>query len=253
MRSQVDLALLGLFCVALGAGCAAPPTELPEVHTTYIGVTPAYADQAYSRLEGFSLQDPMRELTLRVLPLEAGLDAARKGEIAFLITAAEPPADWFATPLEQSALLIITSSNPGVPGLTQRELREIYTGQTTDWSQVDGRERPIQPMIYIEGDELRTTFEAVVMSSSRLTPNARLLPDPASMAEAVRSTPGAIGLLPDYASVSDLTVLSLDGYRPSAVNVSNGSYPLLLTWSALAPHEPEGLARAWLVWIQESE
>ncbi|MFN2148900.1 MAG: substrate-binding domain-containing protein [Anaerolineales bacterium] len=253
MRLRADLTLLAFLLLAMGAGCASPPTEPPEARTTHIGVTPAYADQAYAELEGFASHDPSRELTLQVLPLEAGLEAARAGEITFLITAADPPDGWFATPLERSAVLIVAASNPGLSGLTLRELREIFIGQKTNWSQLGGPEWPIQPMIYPEGDELRTAFEAIVLQSDRLTPNARLLPDPASMAKAVAGTPGAIGILPGTTPTTGLTVLSLDGHRANAANLANGSYPLALSWVATAPQEPEGLAREWLGWVQEKE
>jgi hypothetical protein len=252
MRSRASVLLL-LVLLVLCAGCAAAATELPPVRTTYIGATPAFADLAYEWLDGFSAHDPEHELTLRVLPLEAGLESARAGDIAFLIAGIEPPAGWFAAPLERTALLIVTGSGSSSRNLTLRQLREIYTGQVTDWEQLGGDALEIQPMLYPEGDELQASFESLVMEGNRLTANARLLPDPASMAEEVSSTPGAIGFLPGYALPSGLRALAIGGDRPSSAGIINGSYPLALTVVALAPAEPGDLARAWLGWIQAGQ
>jgi phosphate transport system substrate-binding protein len=253
MRSCINRVLLVGLLLVLCAACAPPATEPPPIRTTYVGVTPACAGLAYEWLAGFSEQDPLHELTLRVLPLKAGLQAARTGEINFLIAAENPPEGWFATPLKLTNLAIIASSGSGLSQLTLRQLREIYTGQITDWSQLGGHQGGIQPMLYPEGDELQGHFEALVMNQNRLTSNARLLPDPVSMAQEVSSSTGAIGFLPAYALPSGMHALSIDGVSPSAANVANGRYPFSITVVALAPAEPDGVARSWLGWIQGQE
>jgi hypothetical protein len=241
-------------CLLLfSTGCAAQATELPAPRTTYIGVTPACSELAYEWLRGFAPFDPYHELTLRILPLEAGITAAQAGEIAFLIAAGLPPEDWFATPLARSGLLIVTPSAARVRDLTLRQLREIYLGQTTDWSELEAGQGPIQPMMYPEGDELRIAFEDFVMDGNRFSSNTRLLPDPASMAQAVADTPGAIGLLPDYATSSGLRHLTIAGSAPSEESIGDEAYPLAVAVIALAPSEPQALARAWLGWIQAEE
>lgn len=253
MRSRLETTLLVCLLLLFGAGCAAPATELPPPRTTYIGVTPAFTDRAYAWLQGFAPFDPYHELTLRILPLEAGIEAAQAGEIDFLIAASDPPQDWFATPLAPSGMLIVTPSNARMRDLTLRQLREIYIGQITDWSELDAGQGPIQPMMYPEGDELRTAFEGFVMEGNRFSSNTRLLPDPASMAQAVAGTPGSMGVIPDYAMISGLRSLTIESSTPSERNISDGSYPLAVTVIAFAPSEPEGLARTWLGWIQAEE
>ncbi|MEJ2012495.1 MAG: substrate-binding domain-containing protein [Anaerolineales bacterium] len=253
MRSRLETTLLACLLLLFSAGCAAPATELPPPRTTYIGVTPAFSDRAYAWLQGFAPFDPTHELTLRILPLEAGIEAAQAGEIDFLISASDPPQDWFATPLETSAVLIVTPSNARLRDLTLRQLREIYIGQTTDWSELDAGQGQIQPMMYPEGDELRTAFEGFVMEGNRFSSNTRLLPDPASMAQAVAGTPGAIGVIPDYATITELHSLTLASSTPTERKISDSRYPLTVTVIAFAPSEPEGLARTWLGWIQAEE
>ena len=253
MRSCISRVLLVGLLLGLCGACASPPTELPPIRTTYVGVTPACAELAYEWLAGFAGQDPLRELTLHVLPLEAGLQAAEKGEIGFMIAADNPPEGWFATPLEHTYLAIISSSGTGLDRLTLLQLRQIYSGQLTDWSQLGGHRETIQPMLYPDGDELQRQFEALVMHQNRLSSNARLLPDPTSMLEEVSSSTGAIGFLPGYILPIGTRALTIDGVSPSIANVANGRYPFSITVAAFSPAEPGGLARSWLGWIQGQE
>jgi len=249
MRSSLRLALLAL-ALAFAGSCAAPPTEPPVLHTTDIGVTPALADLAYEWLAGFAPQDPTHDLALRVLPLAAGLEAARSGEIEFLISSAPPQPGWFATPLADGALLVVVPASTNIRSLTLRELRAIYNGQLSSWEELGAGSRSIQALLYPAGDELRTQFESLAMGGTRISANTLLVPDPASMAREVAAGRGALGILPDWSLAGDLRALSIEGTAPTAANLVSGSYPLSLQVTAQAPAEPDSLARDWLGWIQ---
>ena len=245
---KLSLATLVAF-TALG-GCSSPPPATPPPAATYIGVSPPYADQAFAWLAGFGDQDPLHELTLLVLPTQDGLDGVEAGELAFMITSAEPPVAWFATPLSKEPIFVAVS--PGVaPGdLDLEALNAIFAGRVHDWAELEAAASPVQPIVYPAGDELRQSFESQVMGNSRISSNALLAPNPAAMSELLLGENGAIGFLPGPELPSGLRPLKLDGAAPSRSMVESGRYPLTVTILAVAMEEPAGLARTWLGWIQ---
>jgi hypothetical protein len=249
MRSLRELGLAAILALTLG-GCSIPPPVTPSPAATYIGVAPAYSDLAFAWLAGFGDQDPLHELTLLILPTQDGLAGVEAGELAFMITSAEPPADWFATPLSKEPILVAVS--PGVaPGeLDPEALNAIFAGRVHDWADLDAAAGPVQPIVYPAGDELRQSFARQVMGNSRITSNALLAPDPTAMGELLMNERGAIGFLPGPKLPSGLKPLDLAGAAPSRPMVESGRYPLTVTILAVATEEPAGLARTWLGWIQ---
>ena len=57
------------------------------------------------------------------------------------------------------SLVIITHPNNPVSTLTSEQIRQIYAGQITNWSEVDGRDLPITVVTRPEGSGTRSVFE----------------------------------------------------------------------------------------------
>jgi len=249
MHSLRKPILIAALVLTLGGCSPAPPTTPPPT-ATYVGVAPAYAELAFAWLAGFGDQDPLHELTLLILPTQDGLAGVEAGELAFMITSADPPPDWFATPLSKEPVLVAVSPGVAATELDLDVLNAIYAGRIGEWAELGTKPGPILPVIYPAGDELRQSFERQVMGNSRITSNALLAPDPAAMRELLLNKRNALGILPGPELPSGLKLLDLAGAPPTRTMVESGRYPLSVTILAVATDEPAGLARTWLGWIQ---
>jgi hypothetical protein len=150
----------------------------------------------------------------------------------------------FAAPLAlERVLLIVNASNP-LDGLPEEDLKAIFSGEITRWSDIGGPFRPIQVWVYPESDETRAAFDQAFMENARLPNQAMLAPDAAAMLEAVSGDIHAIGYLPGAWLDETVREVELDPQLSARLQI-----PLL----ALAPAQPSGAAGRLLYCLQQGE
>ena len=166
---------------------------------------------------------------------------------ADLVLAAEPAPEvlaqleeggrWLLTPFATDALVFVVNRDNPVDSLTADQVRQIYTGEITNWSQVGGSDTEIVPFQRNQGAGSQTLMEKLVMDGQPMleAPQA-LVPDSMSgLLEAVReydNSPAAIGYTvyyyaSDMEMAQGLKVLAIDGVTPSAGTIRSGEYPFL--------------------------
>lgn len=239
------LALLAAACSPSQEPTAAP-TPVPVVH-----VSPAAAP--FVQALGRAYVQQQGPLPFDLIPFSGG--AARKtveaGEAALLIDLPPAPDGWFATPLGQDGVTLIVNESVTTRNLTFDELRLIFTGRASQWSELAGGSSAVEVVVPPPGDPLRGRFERTVLQGARVTTRARLAPDPASAVELVAATPGAVALVPFSAGLSaGVRRVRVQGVAPSPNSLADGDYPLTYPVLAMAPQEPTGAVRDWLLWVQ---
>jgi hypothetical protein len=143
----------------------------------------------------------------------------------------------------ERVLVIVNASNP-VDNLTEDDLKAIFSGDITRWSELGGPFKPIQVWVNPESDEVRTAFEEVFMENGRLPSQAMLAPDAAAMLEAVSGDIHAIGYLPGAWLDETVREVELDPLLSARLQI-----PLL----ALAPAQPSAAAGRLLYCLQQGE
>lgn len=90
--------------------------------------------------------------------------------------------------------VIVSAANP-VASLSKDQLRGIFTGALTNWSQLGGTPGPID--VYARDDKSGTfdTFKALVLNGGKLTPAAHRLEDSRELSSDVSGHPNAIGFI----------------------------------------------------------
>ncbi len=179
-----------------------------------------------------------------------GLRTVEDGEAALLVTSGEPPQGWFATPLEMQAMAVIVHPDNPVRDLELDELQDLFTGRSSSWERVGGRDVPVQPVLPLPGEPLGDAFLARVLAGSRPWPGTLLAPTAEEAVEAVAEEEGAVGMIPLAAVTSQVRVIRIGGVLPGESTVRDGSYPLTVQLFATAPEEPSPPLRDFLVWIQ---
>jgi ABC-type phosphate transport system substrate-binding protein len=247
------LALAGIGLIA--AACASVPeaSPTPQPPLPLVAVTPSLEPLVTGWLASYAEAEGVPEFDLTIRSLDAAEEEALAERIVLIVAAAEAPSGWFATPLGREGLAVIVHPENSVRAFDLEELGAIFSGEARSWDALGGQRLEVQPVIPIPGDELRTLFVNHVMGTRRLASSARLAASPELMADLVAEAPGRIGVLPWSAVDERVLASSVDGMLPSDDAVLDGTYPLTLQVIALAPEEPQGPVRDWLVWMQSRQ
>ena len=122
-------------------------------------------------------------------------------------------------------VFFVNEQNP-VDNLTIEQIRKIYAGEYTNWSEVGGTNRVINPVTRLEGSGSQTTFEAF-MGDYKIGRKSPLAITGASIGFSFRYYMD--GIVENDA----VKMLSLNGVYPSAENIYNKSYPIVAQFYAI--------------------
>lgn len=152
-----------------------------------------------------------------------------------LAYAAEQGMELEITPIGREAFVFFVEEDEPVDGLTQDQLRAIYHGDVTDWSQVGGRAGEIAAFQRPAGSGSQTMMEYFMGEVSLKEPQTY---------ETVGSMEGVIRHVAQYASQrgalgysfryfiqglsqeKGVKLLAVDGVTPDLAHIEDGSYPL---------------------------
>lgn len=120
-------------------------------------------------------------------------------------------------------IAVVTDSSNTVGDLTKEQLISIYTGQTTNWSELGGADSAIVVVGREAGSGTRGAFEEILEMEDQCTYANELDSTGAVMAK-VASTPGAIGYVSLDVVDDTVKAFSLEGVEATAENIKAGNY-----------------------------
>jgi phosphate transport system substrate-binding protein len=146
--------------------------------------------------------------------------------------------------------VIVNAGNP-VSNLTIEQIRNIYTGAVTDWSQVGGRAGKIAVVSREPGSGTRGAFEEIVKFQDKLVLGAIEFDGTGAVKAEISRNADAIGYISLGSVDNSVKSLSVGGVAATTANVVNGSYQiarpfLLLTKKGRALNSE---TTAFLNWI----
>ncbi|MBI5230649.1 MAG: phosphate ABC transporter substrate-binding protein [Coriobacteriales bacterium] len=150
------------------------------------------------------------------------------------------------TPVAYDGIAVIVNPANPVDGLTSEQLRAIFAGQITDWSQVGGPSKRIQLVNRDEASGTREAFRKIVMDETPFEKHAAVLPGTGQVRDVVSRSESAIGYIslgfvePRFTS-RRVKSLAIDGVTPSDKTVSSGDYPISRTLHFFTKGQPKGL------------
>lgn len=150
--------------------------------------------------------------------------------------------------------IVVHPSNP-VSGLTKEQVREIFAGNISNWSEVGGPDEEIVVVSREEGSGTRTAFEEMVMGEDGppITSNAIFQSSNGIVKTTVASTPLSIGFLSFGYLGPEVKALAIDGIPATVENAASGVYPVVRPLYFLTREEPEGLVKAFIDFALSAE
>jgi len=114
-----------------------------------------------------------------------------------------------------------------VTKLSIEQLRALFAGRVTRWSDVGGKNGPIRPITREEGSGTRESFVRLVMGSERISGRALTQESNGAVKELVKGDPAAIGYMSLGLVDKDLKAVAVEGAQPTVENVLAGRYNLV--------------------------
>jgi phosphate transport system substrate-binding protein len=121
--------------------------------------------------------------------------------------------------------VVVHSSNP-INALTISQIKDIYTGKISDWSELGAGSGQI---VVISRDSASGTFETfnnLALKKAKTRPDALMQASNQAVATTVARTPGAIGYVGLGYVSGDLKAVEVNGVMPSKATVLSGEYTL---------------------------
>ena len=135
-------------------------------------------------------------------------------------------------PVAHDGIAVIVNEENPVKDLSVDQLRDIYAGKITNWSEVGGEDLAIQLVNRDEASGTREAFKSIVMDGAPFDRRAAVLSGTGQVRDVVSRSRGAIGYISmgfvdsKYATTS-VSALSVNGVAPSEDTISTGEYPHL--------------------------
>lgn len=129
-------------------------------------------------------------------------------------------------PIGLEAFVFFVNENNPVNDLSVDQIRKIYACEYTNWTEVGGANRVINPVTRLEGSGSQTTFEAF-MGEYEIGRKSPLAITGASIGFSFRYYMD--GIVENDA----VKMLSLNGVYPSPENIQNRSYPIVAQFYAI--------------------
>lgn len=150
-------------------------------------------------------------------------------------------------PIGLKGFVFFVNENNPVDNLTAVEIRGIYAGEYTNWSQLGGANRVINPVSRLKGSGSQSAMDSF-MGDKAIAKKSPLAITGASIGFSFRYyMDGIVGN-------KSVKMLSLNGVYPSAENIQNGSYPIIAKFYAIyrADNENENV-KILIDWIMSDE
>ena len=148
--------------------------------------------------------------------------------------------------IARDGIAIVTHPSNPVTGLTKEQVRGIFSGNITKWSQVGGQNKEIHVIAREEGSGTRTAFEEMIMGDALVKASTILLPSSGAIRTAVSSDPQAMGFISFGYIDTSVKALTINSVAATAHNASDGTYPLVRPLYFLTKTQPTGLVKEFI-------
>ena len=160
------------------------------------------------------------------------------------------------TPVAWSGLVIITQASNPISNLTLKQVHDIYYGKIHNWSEVGGRNAPIDVYaVASPGDGVEYSLRSLLFGRGNQPVAApRLYVNTRKLEEGIALNPNGLGvaMLAGISGNPKLKAIPINGRAATPANIANGSYPLFIpVYLVTNPSSPKAdQAQAFVDFLQ---
>jgi phosphate transport system substrate-binding protein len=159
----------------------------------------------------------------------------------------------YDSPLAYDAIAVIVHPSNPIDNLTKEQVRLIFNGTYTNWSELGGRDLRIGLVNRDEASGTREAFYKIAMEETPFDRTAAVLPGTGQVRSVVAQAEGAVGYISLGFVNDEVKSVSVDGVDASAATVVDGTYPISRLLHFFTVGEPAGLAKEYIDFVLSDE
>ncbi|WP_051569389.1 PstS family phosphate ABC transporter substrate-binding protein [Alkaliphilus transvaalensis] len=276
MKKNTVFVILLVIILTIFTGCIKKEltfniTDYPKVDGST--VTIPLSEAVAAKLTGLTLEE-VRPYILHNKTHEAYLNLInKKADIIFvtspseeeLALARDKEVELEVIPIVSEAFVFLTHGDNPIKGLTLEEIRQIYAGEITNWSEVGGLDMPIIAYQRPVNSGSQTGFLELVMDglTPMEPPMERIMAGMGELIDAVATYDNdhsALGYSYYYFVVDmwgndEVKLLEVDGIYPNSETIQTGMYPIKTAYYAVIRRDEkkDSSVRKMIEWILSEE
>ncbi|MEC2345298.1 PstS family phosphate ABC transporter substrate-binding protein [Paenibacillus barengoltzii] len=166
------------------------------------------------------------------------------------------------TPIGREAFVFFVNASNPVTGLTTEQIRGIYSGEITRWSEVGGRNERIRAFQRPEDSGSQTMLIRVMDGRELATPPkenvASGMGGIISRTADYRNYKNALGYsflyyATEMVNNGNIRLLAIDGVKPERATIASGEYPFAAEFYAVTAGSDNPNVERLIEWIQSSQ
>ncbi|MFA5410813.1 MAG: phosphate ABC transporter substrate-binding protein [Candidatus Omnitrophota bacterium] len=256
MKAIGKLLLLGLMMAGLVLPCYAEKIVI-EGSTTVLPIAQKAAEEFMDMHSGANLSVRGGGSSVGIASMIDGTcdiaDASRAIKDTELDKAMTNGRDPVAHIVAMDGIAVIVHPSSRINALSKKQVKAIFTGQISDWSQVGGQPGKI---VAISRDSSSGTYEAfgeLVLDKQKPRADALLQASNQAVTQTVARTPAAIGYVGLGYVSSSVKALEIDGVMPSKETVLSGKYPVTRPLFMYTNGQPQGAIKEFMDFVKSEQ
>ena len=154
--------------------------------------------------------------------------------------------------IAKDALSIFVHPDNTVKNFTMQQIKDIFTCKITNWKELGGENKPINPIIRPINSGTHLYFKQHVLSDEPYCTTIKAISATSMIIEAIRKDKYAIG----YGGIGygkDIFHAFVNDIEPSEKNVINDIYPISRYLYFYTINSPSGIVKDYIEWIISPE
>jgi phosphate transport system substrate-binding protein len=182
----------------------------------------------------------------------AGIQAVRTeaAQVGMASRALMPDeGDLVPVPIAYDAIAVIVHPSNPLSNLSQGQIKKIFSGQVTNWSEVGGRHHPITLVTREEGSGTREAFQHLLMGEAEISLGALVQDSNGAIRQVVGDDPNGIGYISLGLVNERVKAIKIDGVEANVENIKKHRYKIVRPFLFVFKTAPKGIARSFLDYI----
>jgi phosphate transport system substrate-binding protein len=242
---------LYLLLLVLCASCGPTPTITREPVTISLAATTATEPLVADLTEAYQAEHAYVSFQVTQADSNAAVEAALAGkvELAAVTQISTSESIWLTPVAFDNIAIIVHPTNP-ITSLTVLQLRAIFQGRVSAWSEVaplgNGAAGDVAVITRERDSELRAEINHYVLEGRSVTLNALVAPSNEAMIDMVSTITSALGYVSMSCQPPGVKMIAVEGILPTPFTAANRSYPLHRPVYLVAWQEPDPATEAEL-------
>ena len=153
----------------------------------------------------------------------------------------------------QDGIAVVVHPSSNVSDLSLEDIKNIYAGDITSWSEVGDSEESIHVVTREEGSGTRGAFEDIVMGDNSIHDRSIVQNSTGAIASTVAGDENAIGYISLAALDENVKALKVGGAEATSENIASGSYEVSRPFIYVTKGAPSELAESFLDYVMSPE